>query len=169
MVRSNFCAYGNVDIFVKAVITAEGTNANNQADKILSFDNSDPFRSYIPKINDTFMDNVEDLDIFIPMDNLLEYRNNYQKDVLQWYYYRNVINDEANENNDYNYVTRNRKKATSKSFEYNAKIIGSTPDDKNIQQPDKLWPLWRFLILTLTNWNNCEKQFDFSLQKNWIM
>ena len=36
-----------------------------------------PFRSYISKINKTFIDNAEDLDIVMPMYNLLEYSKNY--------------------------------------------------------------------------------------------
>ena len=33
MLRSYFCGYSDAYIFVKETITAEGTNANNQADR----------------------------------------------------------------------------------------------------------------------------------------
>ena len=43
----------------------------------LSFKNNSPFRLCISKINDTFIDDVEDIDIIMPMYILLEYRGNY--------------------------------------------------------------------------------------------
>ena len=36
------------------------------------FKNSYPFRSFISKINNTFIDNAEDLDNVMPVHNLLE-------------------------------------------------------------------------------------------------
>ena len=45
-----------------------------------------------------------------------------------WNYYRDEVNDGANENNTAgNHRENNRKITTSKFFEYNTKIIGSTP------------------------------------------
>ena len=41
------------------------------------FKNNVPFRSCISKINSTLIDNAEDLDIVMPMCNLLEYSQNY--------------------------------------------------------------------------------------------
>ena len=41
------------------------------------------------------------------------------------------MNNDANENNANNYRVDNSKTVTSKSFEYKAKIRGSTPDDNN--------------------------------------
>ena len=45
--------------------------------KKLTFTNNAPFRSYISKINNTFIDNAEDLDLVMLMHNLLEYSDNY--------------------------------------------------------------------------------------------
>ena len=51
---------------------------------------------------------------------------------MGWNYYRDKINDSANENNDTNnYRVNNNKTITSKSFEYKTKIIGRTPNDNN--------------------------------------
>ena len=41
-----------------------------------------------------------------------------------WNYYRDEVNDSANENNDGNNYRINNNKTTSKSFEYNINIIG---------------------------------------------
>ena len=43
---------------------------------MVTFQNNALFRSCITKINSTFEDNAEDLDIVTPMCNLLEYNDN---------------------------------------------------------------------------------------------
>ena len=43
----------------------------------VTFKNNISFRSCISKTNNAFIGNAEDLDIFIPMYNLLEYSDNY--------------------------------------------------------------------------------------------
>ena len=100
----------------------------------LTFKNNASFRSCISKINSTFIDNAEGLDIVMLMYNLLEYSDNYSKTSGSlWNYYRDKINDSANKNNDANnYKINNNKITTSKSFEYKTKIRGRTPNDNNI-------------------------------------
>ena len=59
--------------------------ANNVANdsrsliKGISFKSNTPFVKCISKINETLIDNEEDLDVAIPMYNLLEYSKNYRK------------------------------------------------------------------------------------------
>ena len=134
MLRSDLCDYSDAYIVVKGIINVTGTNANNRRNKKLTFKNNAPFRSCISKINNAFIDNAEDLDIVMPMYNLLEYSGNYSKASASfWNYYRDKINDYANKNNDaINYRINNNKTTTSKSFEYKVKIIGRTPNDNNI-------------------------------------
>ena len=63
------------------------------------------------------------------MYNLLEYCDNYSMiSGSLWNYYRDEVNDAANENNDDDYRINNEKTITSKSFEYKTKLIGSMPD-----------------------------------------
>ena len=78
----------------------------------------------ISKINNTLIDNAEDLNIVMPMYNLLEYSDDYSmKSGSLWNYYRNEANNDANENNDAgNYRINNSNTTTSKSFEYKTKI-----------------------------------------------
>ena len=64
-------------IVVKGRISVTGTNNANRRNKKLTFKNNAPFRSCISKINNTFVDNGEDLDIVMSMYNLLEYSDNY--------------------------------------------------------------------------------------------
>ena len=70
MLRSHLCDYSNAYIVFKKIISVTGTNDNKRS-------NNAPFRSCISKINNTFIDNAEDLDIVMPMYNLLEYSDNY--------------------------------------------------------------------------------------------
>ena len=63
------------------------------------------------KINNTFIDNVENLDIVMSMYDLLECSDNYSMTWSSfWNYYRDEVNDDANENNDDgNYRIHNNK------------------------------------------------------------
>ena len=70
MLRSHLCDYSDAFIVVKGRVSVRGTNDNNRRNKKLTFKNNAPFRSCISKINNTFMDNAEDLDIVTPMYNL---------------------------------------------------------------------------------------------------
>ena len=65
--------YSNAYIVVKGRIIAIGTNDANRSNKKLTFKNNAPFTSCILKINNTSVDNPENLDIVKPMYNLLEY------------------------------------------------------------------------------------------------
>ena len=65
-------------------------NANNNAfgEKKLVFKNNAPFINCISKINGTKIDNAEDLDVVMPMYNLVEYSKNYKKTIGSlWNYY----------------------------------------------------------------------------------
>ena len=75
MLRSNLCDFNNVYIVGKGTITVTNPD-NNVYDKELAFKNNVPFVSCISKINNTLIDNAEDLDVVMPMYNLLEYSKN---------------------------------------------------------------------------------------------
>ena len=57
---------------------AADANANNINKKVI-FKNCTPFTNCISKINNTQIDNVEYIDIVMPMYNLIEYSDNYSK------------------------------------------------------------------------------------------
>ena len=71
MLRSHFCNYGNADIVVKGKISVTGTKDNNKWNKKVTFKNNAPFRSCISIMNNTFIDNAEDLDSNMLMYNFL--------------------------------------------------------------------------------------------------
>ena len=78
MLRSDLCDFSDAYIVVKGDITV--TNPNNaKRNKAVAFKNNAPFINCISKINGAKIDNAEDLDVVMPMYNLLEYSKNYKK------------------------------------------------------------------------------------------
>ena len=81
------------------------------------FKNCAPFTKCISRINNTYIDTAEDIDIVMPMYNLIEYSDNYSKtsgSLLQYY------KDDSNDNI-----------ANSESFKCKVKTTGSTPNNDN--------------------------------------
>ena len=66
MLQSDLFDYSDIYIVVKATIDIADPN-NNVYDKKLAFRNNAPFISSISKINNTLIDNEEDLDIVMPV------------------------------------------------------------------------------------------------------
>ena len=58
---------------MKGDITLEGDNDANKRNKYLAFKNNSPLINCTSKSNGVKIDNAEDLDIVMPMYNLLEY------------------------------------------------------------------------------------------------
>ena len=78
MLQSDLCHYSDAYIFVKGTITV--TDLNDDAyEKKLAFKNNAQFISCISKINNTLIDNAEDLEIVMPLYNLIECSKNYSK------------------------------------------------------------------------------------------
>ena len=103
------------------------TNIYLLGGKKLTFTDNASFRSYISKINNTFVDNTEDHDIVMSMYNLLEYSDNHSiipGGLLNSS--RDEVNDFANENES-NALINNNETAASKAFNYKLKLIGSKP------------------------------------------
>ena len=65
-------------IVVKGDITVTEPD-NAKRNKSVAFKNNAPFIKCISKINGVQIDIAEDLDIVMPMYNLLEYSKNYKK------------------------------------------------------------------------------------------
>ena len=61
------------DIIVRK---ATARNFIDTRNRFLAFKNNAPFTNCISKINNVLIDNAEDLDIVMPMYNLLEYSKN---------------------------------------------------------------------------------------------
>ena len=72
MLRSDLCDFSDADIVVKGIITVTDPN-NAKRNKSVTFKNNAPFINCISKINGIKIDNAEDLDVVMPLYNLLEY------------------------------------------------------------------------------------------------
>ena len=116
MLRSNLCDYADAYILVNGRITITGAGDDGAArraderDKGVTFKNCAPFTKCISRINNTDIDNAQDIDIVMPMYNLIEYSDNYSKTSGSlWQYYK----DDPNNNI-----------ADSESFKFKVKITG---------------------------------------------
>ena len=67
LLKSNLCDYNDTYILVRGDITVEVVHATQVA-----FKNCAPFTKYITKTDRTTIDDDEDLDLVMPMYNLLE-------------------------------------------------------------------------------------------------
>ena len=75
MLKSGLCDYSNAYILVKEEITIAGAAARqaDERDKGVAFKKCAPFTNCISEINNTQIDNCKDIDIVMPLYNLLEY------------------------------------------------------------------------------------------------
>ena len=117
----------------------------------LALKNNAPFVSCISKINYTLADNAEDLDVNMPMYNLLEYSKNYSKTTESFW---NYFKDEPNSGtgNNINYSIKD-----SKSFDYKTSITGKLEGDNTEKEVEIVVPLihlssfWRIIDMPLIN------------------
>ena len=85
ILRSNLCDYSDAYILAKRTITITGagnddaTKRADEMDKGATFKNCAPFTKCISRINNADIDNAQDIDIVMPMHNLIEYSDNYSK------------------------------------------------------------------------------------------
>ena len=84
-----------------------------------------PFTKCNLEINDEHVDTEENLDVTMPMYNLIEYSDNYQDSSATLYQYKR---DEPPEPNAINDLTTD----TSSSFRYKVSLLGNPILDGNI-------------------------------------
>ena len=89
MLRPDLCDYADAYILVNGTITVTGNQARDRQNRPLILKNNAPFVSRITRINNELIEDADDLDIVMPMYNLLEYSKNYRKTIgLLYNYYR---------------------------------------------------------------------------------
>ena len=83
MLKSSLCDYSDAYILVMGTITVNDTAAAdadaNNTNKNITFKNCAPFTNCMSGINNTQVDDAKDIDILMPMYNLIEYSDNYSK------------------------------------------------------------------------------------------
>ena len=185
MLRSDLCDYADANILVNGTITFEanhigpGVDENrDRENRPLILKNNAPFISCITKINNELIEDAEDLDIVMPMYNLLEYSKNYRKTIGSLYnYYRDELTNDGNDN------FANRNVVNSNAFKYKNKIIGNTynvdaaaagydVNKKGTQAIELAIPLkllgnfWRALNIPLIS---CEVSLELKWNKNCVI
>ena len=140
-------------VVFKGVVTA--TNPDNaKRNKIVAFENNAPFINYIPKIDNVLIVNAEDLDVVMPMCNLLEYSKNYYRDEPS-----------------------NPLSSNSESFKYKTSITGNTYGGDDTEKVDKneteivvplkhLSNFWRTLVIPLIN---CTRVLNLTWSKSCVL
>ena len=155
MLKSSLCDYSDAYILVKGTITvndtaAQGAAANNTNKKVI-FKNCAPFTNCISETNNTQIDNAKDIDIVMPMYNLIEYSDNYAKTTGSLLQYCKDI-PARNVNNEI--IVFDVNNATD-SFKFKAKITGQTGNnrtkDVEIVPLKYLSNFWRTLEMPLIN------------------
>ena len=150
MLKSSLCDYSDAYILVKGAITVNNTGtlaAPSNRNKKVIFKNCASFTNCISKINNTQIDNAKDIDIAVPMHNLIEYSDNYSKTSENlWQYCKDI----PAVNNNCDTVNFNGANPTD-SFNSKVKITGQTDDDGEIDYFEIVVPLkylsnfWRTL------------------------
>ena len=95
MLKSSLCDYSDAYILVKGTISVNNTAAAdaavNNTNKKVIFKNCAPFTNCVSEINNTQIGNAKDIDIVMPMYNLIEYSDNYAKTTGSlWQYCKDI-------------------------------------------------------------------------------
>ena len=172
MLKSCLCDYSDAYTLVKGNIivnniAAEGAAGNNTNKKVV-FTNCAPFTNCISKINNTEIDNAKDIDIVMPLYNLIEYSDNYSKTSGSLWQY---CKDLSAVNNNGNIVDFNGTNATD-PFNLKKKLTGQTNNNERIDSVEIMAPwkylsnFWRTLKIPLIN---CEVNLIFSWSADCVI
>ena len=179
--RSDLCDYADAYILVNGTntVTSQNNVIRDKKDRPLILKTNSPFISCITRINGELIEDADDLDIVMPMYNLLEYSKNYRKTIRSFYnYYRDELRDDPDNINH-----NNIKVVNSNAFKYKNKITGNTynvlntTDDyvavkEGTQEIELAIPLkylgnfWRALNMPLIS---CEVSLELKWNKNCLI
>ena len=155
VIKPNLCDYSD------AYILVIGNIQNKPANSVVDFKNCAPFRTCDVTSNDEHIEKAEDLDIVMPMYNLLEYSDNYQDSTGSLYQFKR---DELPDDNT------NVGNATT-SLVDKSKLIKGT-DDNNVNNVKLVVPLkyvsnfFRSLEMPLVN---CKIDLELTWHKDCMI
>ena len=184
MLQSDLCDYADAYILIEGTITVNGIvngveNEIIRRNRKIILKNNARFVSCITKIYNELIEDADDLDIVMPMYNLLEYSKNDRKTIGSLY---NYCRDELSDDNDPNNFP-NTNVVNLSSFKYKNKITGNTYDvapgvaghdanrvgkqDVELAIPLKyLGNFWRALNIPLIS---CEVSLGLKWNKNCVI
>ena len=163
VLKPNLCDYAEAYIFVDGTIRGTGGNNNTR----LTLKNCTPFTKCNLEINDEHVDTAENLDITMPMYNLIEYSDNYQDSSATPYQYKR---DEPPENDAVADLTADN----SSSFKYKVSLLGNPVAANNVARINVkvLVPLkylsnfFRSLEMPLIN---CKIKLSLTWKKKYVL
>ena len=144
-----------------AYILVIGNIQNKPANSVVAFKNCAPFRTCDVTINDKHVEKAGDLDIVMPMYNLLEYSDNYQDSTGSLYQFKR--DEPPDDNVD---VANN-----TSSLVYKSKLISGT-DDNNVNNIKLVVPLkyvssfFRSLEMPIIN---CKIDLELTWHKDYMI
>ena len=121
VLKPNLCDYAEAYILVDGTIRAAAADVNTR----LALKNCAPYTKCNVEVNDEHVDTAENLDITMPMYNLIEYSDNYQDSSATLYQYKRDEPPEANAIAD---LTADN----SSSFKYKISLLGNPVVADNI-------------------------------------
>ena len=153
VIKPNLYDYSDTYILV----TGDIKIADIAADTNVAFKNCAPFTRYVTHINDEHVETAENLDIIMPLYNLIEYSNNYADSSGSLYQFKRNESPMNNARNPNNVALDN-----STSFKYKASHLGKVDDadgnDRSLKNAKIVVPLKyvfnfvRSLEKPLINW-----------------
>ena len=138
------CDFNDAYIVVTGKITATNPGNNiNVYNKKVALKNSAPFYNCILKINNQLVEDAQDLDIVMPMFNLLYCSKNFRKATGSfWNYYPDKPNSGYSAIADGMTIFRYPREnffyliKDSESFDYKTKLVGALPGADDVNNND---------------------------------
>ena len=122
MLRSDLWDYVDAYILIEGIIIVGENSPRDRQNRPVILKNNAPFISCITRINGELIEDANDLDVVMPMYNLLEYSKIYRKTIGSLYnYYRDELDDDADLNSH-----PNNNVVSSSAFQYKSKLLGNT-------------------------------------------
>ena len=116
---------------LKGTINLQTNENDDMPEKDVALKNNSPFRSYITKTNNMLIENAEDLDIVMPIYDLLKHSDKYSMTLESlWKYYRDEIGDnDDDDDNDNDDDDDDDNALVGKSFTHKTKIMEKQKKD----------------------------------------
>ena len=125
VIKPNLCDYSEAYILVKGYIQ------NKLANSSVCLKNCAPFRTCSSYINDEFLETSKEIDVTMPMYNLLEYSDNYEDSTGSLYHFKRSEITTGNDNNADITV------ANSEPFAYRESLVGDVVNNVELVVPLK--------------------------------
>ena len=136
VIKPSLCDYSDAYILVIRDIKV----TNIAADTNFVFKSCAPFTRCVTHINDEHIEISENLDIIMPMYNLIEYSDNYSDSSGSLYQFKRDESRMNDNNNPLNITLKN-----SSSFKYKASLLGKADDadgnDRSLKNAKIVVPL----------------------------